>query len=413
MTAVPFPPFLSRRLPFLGRPGSRAWAADVGLVALVLCPAALMQASADGSALGWVLLAGLDTVTGAALLLRRRRPSTVFLVVLCTLVAVVVFGAAHDTRLSSLSALALGVCLYNVGSRSVDGRRTVLALCAGVVVVAAGTWVNHLTAEPEYRGGSDVLAVVATLPLAWALGNAARTHRANLAAAARRADAMSREHELREQQTAQQERVRIAGEMHDVVAHSLTLLVVRAETLRARGGELPDWARPHIDGLAVAGRQAGGELRDLLRVLRGPEDSVPLRPLPGLGELPGLLDGGRAAGARIEARLTAPEDLPRPVQLTLYRVVQESLTNARRHAPGAPVRVTVRTVPDGVRCEVENARPEAPGEAGWGAGLGLIGMRERVEALGGLLRAGPTEEGGFLVSATVPLNEAGRDAAHV
>ncbi|MFJ9381962.1 sensor histidine kinase [Streptomyces sp. NPDC101455] len=400
-------------VPFLRCRGPRAWGADAGLVVLALCPAVLMQSSADGTALGWALLAALDLVIGAALVLRRRAPLSVFLVVLCALVTAVVIGAAHDTRLSSLAALALGVCLYNVGSRSLDGRRTMLALCGAVVVVVAGAWANHLTAEPEYRGGSDVLAVLAALPLAWALGNAARTQRANLAAAARQVDAMSREHELREQQAAQQERVRIAGEMHDVVAHSLTLLVVRAETLRARGGELPDWARPQIDGLAVAGRQAGGELRDLLRVLRGPEDNVPLRPLPGLGELLGLLDSGRAAGARIDAGLTAPENLPRPVQLTVYRVVQESLTNARRHAPGAPVRVTVRADTDVVRCEVENARPEAPGEAGWGAGLGLAGMRERVEALGGLLRAGPTEEGGFLVSATLPVSGTARDAARV
>ncbi|MER6526156.1 histidine kinase [Streptomyces sp. NPDC001508] len=397
--------------PLLRRLGPYAWGADGGLVLLVLCPAVLMQSSTEGTALAWGLLAGLDTVTGAALLLRRRLPLTVFLVVICALVTTTVIGAAHGTRLSSLASLALAVAVYNVGSRSLDGRRTVIALCGAAVVVAAGVWVNHVTARPDYQAGSDVLAVLATLPLAWALGNAARTHRTGLATAARRLDAMTRERELREQRAAQQERVRIAGEMHDVVAHSLTLLVVRAETLRARGGELPDWARPQIDGLAVAGRQAGGELRDLLRVLRGPTDEAPLHPMPGLGELPELLDRGRAAGVRIDARLTAPEELPRPVQLTVYRIVQESLTNARRHAPGAAVRVTVQTDAEGVRCEVENAPPGAPGDVSWGAGLGLVSMRERVEALGGLLRAAPTAEGGFRVSATLPLRGALLDAA--
>lgn len=130
-------------------------------MASALCPAVLMQSSADRSALGRGLLADLDAVSGAALVLRRRAPLAVFLVVTCALVTVVVIG--------------------------------------GAIVVAAGTWTNHLTAAPEYRGGSDVLA---TLPLAWALGDAARTHHVNLAAAARRADAMSRERELREQQAA-------------------------------------------------------------------------------------------------------------------------------------------------------------------------------------------------------------------
>ncbi|MEV7323434.1 histidine kinase [Streptomyces sp. NPDC093970] len=397
----------------LRRFGPRSRGADIGLVVLVLCPAVLMQSSTDGTAFGWWLLAGLDAVTGTALLLRRRLPLTVFLVVLCALVATVVLGAAHETRLSSLAALPLGVCLYNVGSRAPGGRHVVVALSAAVAVVMTGTWANHVTAGPDYQAGPDVLAVLAALPLTWALGNAARTHRANLAAAARRVHVMAREHELREHQAAQQERIRIAGEMHDVVAHSLTLLVVRAETLRARGGELPDWARPEVDALATAGRQAGGELRDLLRVLRGPEDAAPLRPMPGLGELPELLDRGRAAGARIDARLTVPEGLPRPVQLTVYRTVQEALTNARRHAPGARVRVTVRPDADGVRCDVENEPADPPGEASWGAGLGLVGMRERVEALGGRLRAGTTAGGGYLVSATLPVGGADPDAARV
>lgn len=372
-----------------------------------------MQPSADVTPLAWSLLLVLEGVTGAALLLRRRAPLTVLLAVTAVIVAALVIGAAHATRLAPLVVLPLAVSLYTVGSLCPEGRRTVLALLGAGTVVGAGVWTNHLTAATEYQGGSDVLAVLAPLPLAWALGMAARTHRADLASAARRVRDMTRDQELREQQAAQQERVRIAGEMHDVVAHSLTLLVMRAETLRARGGELPDWARPQIDGLAAAGRQAGTELRDLLRVLRGPEDQVPLQPLPGIKELPELLDRGRAVGTRIDVHLTVPGELPRPVQLTVYRVVQEALTNARRHAPGAEVRVTVDAGADGVRCEVENTVPKTRAATSWGAGLGLVSMRERVEALGGLLSAGPTDEGGFRVSATLPPSAVPLDAAGV
>ncbi|GGN34343.1 hypothetical protein GCM10011578_075130 [Streptomyces fuscichromogenes] len=384
---------------------------------LTLCPAPLMQQNTDGSARGWWLLAGCEAVVAVALPLRRRVPVTVFLVIVNTLVAAVVWGAADGVRLSSLVFLSLAAALYGVGSHSTSWAGTWTALLGGGAVVAAGLWTNHLTAaSPQYRGGSDVLAVVAPMPLAWATGFAARTHRANLAATAQRVEDVLRAQRVREQQAAQQERVRIAREMHDVVAHSLTLLVVRAETLRARGGELPSWSRTQIDGLAVAGRQAGGELRDLLRVLRGPDEAVPPGPVPGLDDLSELLDRSRDAGARVEALIEIPaegEVLPRLVQLAVYRIVQESLTNARRHAPGAPVRVTVTADAGQLRCEVVNTRPTEPGTAGWGSGLGLVSMRERVDALGGELRAGPTEDGGFQVVAALPVSTESLDAAGV
>lgn len=394
----------------------RPWCVDAGLAALTVCSPFLMQPSADVSARAWWLLAGVEVVVAVALLLLRRRfPVATFLVIIAVLVAAVVWGAAEGAKLSPLVVLSLAVALYGVGSFCPSWVRTGLAALGGGVVVALGVWINHATTSTaDMRGGSDVLAVLAPMPLAWAIGFAARVHRANLAATERRMEDVLREQRLREQQAAQQERVRIAREMHDVVAHSLTLLVVRAETLRARGGELPEWARIQLDGLAVAGRQAGGELGDLLRVLRGPEDTAPLQPMPGLGELPDLLDRSRAAGERVDARIEIEmDDLPRPVQLTCYRIVQESLTNARRHAPGAPVRVALAEDAGRLRCEVVNARPTEPGAPSWGSGLGLVSMRERVDTLGGELRAEPTDEGGFQVVATLPLSTMSLDAAGV
>ena len=379
---------------------------------MTLFPPLLLQLSEDVSARAWSLLAGFEAVAALALPMRRRLPVASFLVILGALVAAVVWGAATATRLSPLDILPPAVALYSVGGHCASWTRTALAALGGGTVVAFGLWINHLTATAEYLGGSDVLAVLAPMPLAWATGFAARVHRTNLAATQQRVQDVLGEQEFREQQAAQQERIRIAREMHDVVAHSLTLLVVRAETLRARGGELPAWARGEIDGLAVAGRQAGGELRDLLRVLHGPGEEAPLRPMPGLAELPGLLERSKAAGTPVDAAIEVEFDaLPRPVQLAGYRIVQESLTNARRHAPGAQVTVTITQEAERLRCEVVNARPAGRGAASWGTGLGLIGMRERVDALGGRFHAGSTDSGGFEVVATLPLPAASPDAA--
>jgi signal transduction histidine kinase len=337
---------------------ARLWGADAGLAASTVLPPLLMQPAADASARAWWLLAGFEAVAVAALMVRRRLPLTAFLVITTAWVAAVADGAAASTKLSPLLVLSLAVALYSVG--------------------------NYCT------------------------GFAARSHRANLTASQQRVQDVLREQQLREQQAAQEERVRIAREMHDVVAHSITLLVVHAETLRARGNELPAWARTQIDGLALSGRQAGGELRDLLRVLHGPGQAAPLAPMPGLGDLPELLGRSQAAGARVAARIEVDVDaLPRTVQLAGYRIVQEALTNARRYAPGAPVRVTLTVDAGRLRCEVVNARPEGgPGVVGLSSGLGLVSMRERVDALGGDLRAGATDDGGYAVVAVLPMSPA-------
>ncbi|MGK3208685.1 sensor histidine kinase [Amycolatopsis sp. MEPSY49] len=386
------------------RTGWHPRAADAGLVVLTLCPPLLLQPSADSSARAWWLLAAFEVVAAVALLVRRRWPLAAFLVLTGALVAAVTGGAAAGVKLTPLVCLSLAVALYGVGSLCESWWRAALAACGGSALVAAGVWIDHVTTTAgAFRGGADVVAVLAPMPLAWATGFAARNHRAHLAATEQRVENVVREQRLREQQAAQGERVRIAGEMHDVVAHSLTLLVVQAETLRARRGELPDWARAPVDGLAGAGRQAGGELRDLLRILRDPDDPAPLNPVPGLAELPGLLDRSRAAGTRVDARIEAEVDvLPRPTQLAVYRIVQESLTNARRHSPGAPVHVTIAEERGRLRCEVVNARPAKPSAPSWGTGLGLVSMRERVDVLDGELRTGPTAAGGFRVVATLP-----------
>ncbi|GAB2793934.1 hypothetical protein GCM10027091_27420 [Streptomyces daliensis] len=376
---------------------------------LTFLPPLLSQPYVDTSAPAWASLMMYEALGMVVLLLRRRLPAAAFVACFAALLGALVGSAGAGAKLSPLVFLPLAVLLYNLGSRCASWRRTGSAVLGAIVLGVAGLWLNRLTTDSgDFQGGLDVLAALAPMPLAWAMGFAARTRQTLLASAEQRAADARRAQALEAAQATQRERARIAGEMHDVVAHSLTLLVVHAETLRARGSELPDWARAQVDGLAAAGRQSGGELRDLLRMLRDPADAAPLQPVPGLGELEALLESHRAAGGVAELTMdSALESVPGAVQLAGYRVVQEALVNARRHAPGAPVRVSVDGVVGELRCEVVNGPGTRRGTAGAGIGLGLISMEERVGAVGGELTAGPTGEGGFRVVATLPLESAG------
>ncbi|MFC5744338.1 sensor histidine kinase [Actinomadura rugatobispora] len=374
-----------------------------------VAPALVDQATTDTSAAAWLALGGYTVVAVAALAGRRRRPLTVFCTVLTVLAGVEVGAAAAEVKLSSLAVLPPAFALYAVGAYSPRNRSTA-ALFIGALLVAAGLVVNHATAPQGWRGGSDVLALVAVLPVAWALGVAARSHRVLLAAAEQRAEDARREQRLRAEQAAAAERVRIARDMHDVVAHSLTLLVVHAETVRARSGELPPWARERVDSLAAAGRQATEEMRDLLGVLRdGTAATAPRAPAPSLSGLDALVRTAGDSGNPVTLTTTGPLDAPpRPVQLAAYRVVQESLSNARRHAPGAPVTVRVDAGTTKIDVEVGSGPPPGPVRPVPGSGMGLAGLTERVAAVGGELSAGPMTGGGFRVTATLPYSWEGR-----
>ncbi|MFE2182560.1 histidine kinase dimerization/phosphoacceptor domain-containing protein [Streptomyces sp. NPDC059455] len=278
--------------------------ADAGLIALALLPQLLSQPYVDTSGSAWSSFIGYEALAAVVLVLRQRLPVTTFVIGFGALVAALVGSAGEGAKLTPLVFVPLAVLLYNLGSRCTSWVRTVSALLGGVVMTLLGLWVNRMTTDAsEFRGGLDVLAALAPMPLAWAMGFASRSRRALLAAAELRAAEASRAQRAEAAQATQRERARIAREMHDVVAHSLTLLVVHAETLRARGDELPGWARTQVDGLAAAGRHSGNELRDLLRMLRDPAEAAPLQPVPGLGELGALLDSHRAAGGTIEVRM--------------------------------------------------------------------------------------------------------------
>jgi len=199
-----------------------------------------------------------------------------------------------------------------------------------------------------------------------------------------------------------EERARIARELHDVVAHSMSLLAVRAETAPYRLPELPDPAREEFLAVAATARQTLAELRRMLGVLRTRQGDPELAPQPTLTDLPDLIDAARTAGMRIDADLDLGE-VPAATGLAAYRIVQESLSNAARHAAGARVRVAVTVQPDHVHAVVRNEPAPKPAARPHGTGHGLLGMRERALVLGGTLTAEPLPDGGFEVTADLPV----------
>jgi signal transduction histidine kinase len=228
-----------------------------------------------------------------------------------------------------------------------------------------------------------------------------------------------------------QERARIARELHDVVAHHLSVVVVRADSAPHRLQGLPDDAREEFAGIAEDARSSLTEMRRVLRLLREPaldrvtrqvgglegSSAGELGPQPGIGEIEGLVASTRRAGADVRVDGELPTDLDPAVELTAYRIVQEAVSNAVRHAVGAVVRVAIRCVGDELVVTVTNgpavvnqlpstsAASASSFVAMPGSGHGLIGMRERVALLDGALRTVTTSDGGFLVEAVIPLSE--------
>jgi signal transduction histidine kinase len=217
----------------------------------------------------------------------------------------------------------------------------------------------------------------------------------------------------RAQRAVLEERTRIARELHDVVAHHMSLIAVRAETAPYRLSDLPEAARTEFGSISEVAREALAEMRRLLGVLR--DNQPPERtPQPLLSDLPTLIDAARLAGVSVDLSASGTLDqVPSGVGMCAYRIVQESLSNASQHAPGAAVTVSVDHDAGAVLLRVANGPgdPGDPGDPGGpagtkhGPGHGLTGMRERVALLGGSLLAGPAPDGGFVVSAFLPLSE--------
>jgi signal transduction histidine kinase len=339
---------------------------------------------------------------------RRRRPLAVSLV---TGLATATYGFAPWPDLAMPIPVGGLVGMYSVAAWG--GRRA--ARVAGVI--AAVVAVLSLSLPRTDADLVDAAFVSLALAGAWLLGDRARVQRALAAEAQERAVRLEREREGEARRAVAAERARIARELHDVVAHHVSVMVVQAEAGPVAVEHDPARAAGVFEAIAATGRQALVEMRRLLGMLRGEEEPTPrLAPQPGLAEVPSLVEQVGRAGLRVELVVEGTEAaLPPGIDLSAYRIIQEALTNAVKHGGSGRARVLVRYGPDDLRLQIrDEGRPAggngAPVERRPDAaqGRGLLGMRERVALFGGELHVGPGPDGGFSVDARLPIGTAGR-----
>lgn len=270
----------------------------------------------------------------------------------------------------------------------------------GLLLVVGGAAILVYNA-PNLGGGSYVF-LPAFFAMSWLAGLALQRRGARAEAAEQRAVGLARDREEATRAAIADERARIARELHDVLGHSLSVMTIQASAVRRV--LTPDQTKERDALLAVeqTGREALAEMRRVVGILRLAEDAPGLEPQPGLGQVSKLVAQARELGLAVELRVEGePSALPPGVDLTAYRVVQEGLTNARKHANASHTEVRLRYTGDGVEVEVcDNGKGAAAVD---GAGQGLIGMRERVSIYGGEFEAGPRAEGGFRLRARLPV----------
>lgn len=291
------------------------------------------------------------------------------------------------------------IAFYTVAAHATRFQARVAAVVA-VVAITVSFAVDWGDWDLE-----DLAVITLVFATAWLLGDGARTRRERASELEERAAALERSRAAEAEAAATAERNRIARDMHDVVAHHVSTMVVQAEAGPVVVGRDPAAATAAFDQISAAGKQALAEMRRLLGVLREHADgAAPLAPQPGVAAVADLVEGVRAAGLDVELTVHGePYDPPVAVDTSAYRVVQEALTNALRHAGPARVRVEVRYEPDDLVVSVVDDGLGGGPLTGHGAGHGLAAMAERVAYVGGDLAVGPRPEGGWALRARLPL----------
>ncbi len=370
----------------------RRWAVDVG-IALAITAA---QLGASYASMSWhhTGLAGprwlaylLLSVSGLALIARRRFPVAVLAV---SLGATIWAGALSGAAMIWLGLIAAFV-------NAVIARKRAAAVASLLIGYVASFWPLWRIGRPGHASVALAVGVAAWLLVLLAAAEVVRMRRQRTAEVTR-----SREEQLARQ--AGEERMRIARDLHDVVAHNISVINVQANTALHLMDRQPDRAREALTAIHDVSKQALAELRSVLGVLRADGDAAPRAPSPGLGQLDDLLSAVGGAGLGVRLSVHGDErSLPAEADLASYRIIQEALTNAARHSASRVAEVVVLFEPAGVRVQVDDPGPahDAAGPSG-PPGNGIAGMTERARALGGTLSAGRRPGGGFRVLAWLP-----------
>jgi signal transduction histidine kinase len=343
------------------------WGVGLFLVLVVL------DEGRDNGSLETLVGLALVIVQAIALRWRNRSPERATAVVLA---AALVFQLLFPEVVVSLPGwFAVGALAANRPPR---------VSLAGLALLLAINALNFFTGTVE-----DSVFTMACSSGAWALGEAARNRRLAI--------------EEESQRAMSEEQARIARELHDVIAHSVSMIVVQAAAADDVFDERPDQARAALRSIEQAGREAMAELRRLLSAVRPGLETDPTEPQPGLDRLDELAESLRAGGLQVAVRREGePADLPAGLDLSAYRIVQEALTNTLRHARATRADVTLSYTAEALEVDVLDDGRGAPANGG-GSGHGLLGMSERATLLGGWLEAGPGPGGGYRVHARLPL----------
>ncbi|MGW4931096.1 sensor histidine kinase [Agromyces sp. NPDC004153] len=391
---------------------ARPWLVDaaVSLVFTAIVVATLASEVLTGQATVTVQDALTIAGTAVALLFRRRAPLTVLVVVLL-LTTVITFSAQSNLL------LAVPIALYAVAAF----RSPTIGWIAGagaylVTIVSLFAWVPALSAQLGEPGAFDIPVVLLTLAMADTVGvllGANTWQRAQrVKVLTEQAEQLARERDAQARIATLAERSRIAGEMHDIVAHSLSVMITLADGADAALERDPATARRALDQLAETGRSALQDMRRTLSVLGESTDAAAARePAPGHADLADLVERFRTAGLPVRFSVRGTPVANAAFELAVYRVVQEALTNTLRYATDAAhVTVAVEYGPPATTVTVTDDGRGAPAGESAGSGRGLIGMAERAAVFGGTVEAGPVPTGGWRVRAVLPHPDGGRVA---
>jgi signal transduction histidine kinase len=375
---------------------------DIGLgivVVIISFGTMIVAPIAIGTMPPWLAVV-MTAVTGVAVALRRRWPVAVLAVVAVVILVQQLYGASLN-----FGSLAAVIALFTVAADT--PRRTSLVVLALLPAYLLAADLMYATVHPiptELLIGQFLSAVV-IFAIVWLAGDSLRSRRTRMRALEERAERLEREQAEQARIAVQNERAVIARELHDIVAHSVSVMVVQAAAARRIVDDQPDEARAAMASIETTGREALAEMRRLLGVLRSDDGPAPLEPQQGLASIGTVIAGADRAGVVVELVVEGePRTLPPGLDLTAYRIVQEALTNTVKHAAPARATVRIRYEPDGLALDIadDGARPaEADPLAG---GHGLIGMEERVRLYGGEFAAGPRQPRGFGIAVRLPTN---------